>query len=91
MLFKKPEKHLLCQKPIYHSIAELVQIATNHPELINPANYSDDEYYPEDKLDAIDHIAEMMGQQASQMQVQQPADVQPSVTVESPSEGEKTE
>lgn len=88
MIFKKPEKHLLCQKPVYRSVAELVQIATNHPELVRPANYSDDEYYPEDKLDAIDHIAEIMGQTPAQTQESPSSETETSVEVENPSETE---
>lgn len=80
MIFQKPQ--ILCQKPVYRSIAELVQIATNHPELVRPANYSDDEYYPEDKLDAIDHIAEIMGQTSSQTQESPAAEAETSVEAE---------
>lgn len=86
MIFQKPK--ILCQKPVYRSIAELVQIATNHPELVRPANYSDEEYYPEDKLDAVDHIAEVMGQTPAQTQEPDASEVEISVEVENPSETE---
>lgn len=86
MLFRKPK--ILCQAPVYRSIAELVQIATNHPELVRNANYSDDEYYPEDKLDAIDHIASVMGQTPAETQKSPASEVKTSVEVENPSEPE---
>lgn len=57
------------QKPVYRSIAKLMQIINNHPELLNPQYTFDDDdpidiYDFEtpvgDRLDYIDSVADMV-------------------------------
>lgn len=55
-------KKRACQAPLYKSIADFVNMVSNHPEIAKLANYPDDpseiDYIPFNKLDEVDKIAQ---------------------------------